>query len=249
MTNNNILFFIPSPRDIDIVRQRIEEIIYPRYDVLWVKYFNELDAYKIGRKIFLGLCDIYNYDYFCIIPDDLVLNQKSFDLLIDELNKRYRYEVLSGICNVSNHNWDMWNSATAVFSPMPTRDPLYYNWINFDDVSPPEVKRVIFAGFPVTFISKGVMKSINFLKRNPKNSLDLELARHLEEWSIPQYVHFGARFLHLGGPPNPYEFMALAEQRLPEAQEFFVGVKPPEIKLHSALLTNILVDCIHDHNE
>jgi len=90
----NALIFIPAPREIDQVTQKIKEILYQDYNVLWIKYTPELEAYRKARAFFLKCTK--KYEYFCIVPNDLILNKENFDILVTELQNKH-YDVLSGI--------------------------------------------------------------------------------------------------------------------------------------------------------
>lgn len=220
----NCLFFIPSPRDLDIVSQQVKELLYPDYDVLWIKYAPELEAYKKAREFFLAAPK--KYEYFCIVPDDLILNKDSFDILINELSSK-KYDVLSGICNVSCQNHQYLDMAAAALTEMPT--PTRVKWVTFPESEKFDtpIKKVIFAGFPVTFIHRDIMEKVDFTRNNPVNSLDLELAHALEEEGIDQYVHFGAKFLHLKGA-NPLEFLfTLDDMIIDEETEKNTGKRIP----------------------
>lgn len=249
----NILFFIPSPRDLDIVTQKVKELLYPDYDVLWIKYAPELEAYKKAREFFLAAPK--KYEYFCIVPDDLILNPEGLDLLLIELATK-KYDVLSGICNVSCQNHQYLDMGAATLTEMPTATRV--KWVTFpeSDKFDPPIKKVIFAGFPVTFIHRKIMEKIDFTRNNPVNSLDLELAIALEEAGIDQFVHFGAKFLHLKGA-NPLEFLftlddmiideeasksgrrvavppRIRRDTLPNAELILVGSKKKKAIFHSA---------------
>ena len=252
----NTLVFIPSPRDIDQVILKIKEILYQDYDVLWIKYTPELEAYRKAQEFFLKAPK--KYEYFCIVPDDLILNKESFDILVTELNNKH-YDVLSGICNVSCQNHQYLDMGAATLTEMPTATRI--KWVTFpeSDKFDNPIKKVIFAGFPVTFIHRDVMEKIDFSRNNPINSLDLELAYALEEEGIDQYVHFGAKFLHLkgvnpleylftiddmmveddgvGGPNKKKQQQLPAPQRrdtLPNAEVILVGQKKKKAIFHSA---------------
>lgn len=216
--------FIPSPRDIDIVSQKVKEILYPDYDVLWIKYAPELEAYRKAREFFLKAPK--HYEYFCIVPDDLILNPESFDMLLKEVETN-NYKVLSGICNVSCQNHQYLDMAAATLTEMPTATRI--KWVTFPEAEKFDkpIKKVIFAGFPVTFIHRSVMEKIDFTRNNPINSLDLELAYALEEEGIDQYVHFGAKFLHLKGA-NPLEFLFTLDDMIIDESESVDGKRIPK---------------------
>jgi hypothetical protein len=224
----NCLFFVPSPRDIDIVSQKIKEILYPDYDVLWIKYAPELEAYRKAREFFLK--SPKKYEYFCIVPDDLILNPESFDMLLKEVSTN-NYKVLSGICNVSCQNHQYLDMAAATLTEMPTATRI--KWVTFPEAEKFDkpIKKVIFAGFPVTFIHRSVMEKIDFTRNNPINSLDLELAYALEEEGIDQYCHFGAKFLHLKGA-NPLEFLFTLDDMIIDDEIVEGGKRIPKKPVH-----------------
>jgi hypothetical protein len=254
LTRLNCLCFIPSPREIDLTTQKIKEILYPDFDVLWMKYTPELEAYSKAREFFLRAPK--KYEYFCIVPDDLVLNKESFDKLVKTLEEK-KYDVLSGICNVSCQNHQYLDMGAACITEMPTQTRVKWVDLRETDKYDPPIRKVIFAGFPVTFIHRDVMERVDFTRNNPENSIDMELAYVLEEEGIDQYVHFGAKFLHLKGV-NPLEFLftlddmimaddtpenavvrrktppTLRRDTLPSAEKILVGLKKKKAIFHTA---------------
>jgi hypothetical protein len=234
MTLPNCLFFIPSPRDITQFFDTVKQILYKDYDVLTIKYATELEAYQKARKFFLTSSK--KYEWFAILPDDLILNQESFDLLLENIDSE-KYKVLSGICNVSCSNYDLLGKGAATLDEMPSRTGVKWIPLHESDKFKPQIRKVIFAGFPLTFIHRSVLEQIDFKRDDPDYSLDLEFAESLVEAHIDQYVHFGAKFLHLRGI-NPFEFVSITgarrDQMLPDSSTMYVNVKKKKAIFHAA---------------
>ncbi len=206
----NPLIVIPSPRDIDIVEKNINDIVVEgnnslnkKYDVLWIKYYPALEAYNLGAKYFLEHSE--QYSHLVMIPDDIVLNVESFDKLVLEL-QNHDYDVLSGVCNMSMLNEREKNQANVTFKQLP--DPSLYRiaqimkmFVTFDELGSNLIpQKVLFAGLPVTFISRKVMEKMQYrftqLERY-KCCRDLMFNKWLKENGIDHYVISSARFLHL----------------------------------------------------
>lgn len=213
-----ILFFIPSPREIPEVRKPIKEILYNRFDVIWFKYYDEVEAYRLARSYFLN--DSKQYDYLCIIPDDLVINRKGIDLLLNELENPSidlfdygeRYPVLSGICNQGFVNINEYNRMLVsglVISP--TGDPkdktiLYPNFTPRKELMkyPNDIMQFLYVGFSCEFIHRNVIKGVPFREKDEEGGrratgIDVYFSRDLEDLGIPQYIHRQAQFIHLRG--------------------------------------------------
>lgn len=194
---------IPSPRNIPEFRQKIEEIFYKKIDVLWIKYFPEIEAYRRIRNYFLN--SPKKYDYLLLIPDDLILNQEGFDLLLQELDSPSldmtvydnRYPVLSGICNFSNVNPVMKNTVAASIHSVTGK-----HLLTFDQLA--EIKdnviRVSYTGFMCELIHRSVVEEIEFQSGQDLNlGIDMMFSNACVKRFIPQFILKTARFTHLKG--------------------------------------------------
>jgi hypothetical protein len=212
LKKNKYLFFIPSPRSIPEVKQPIVDILYGKHDVIWMKYFEELDAYRFARDFFLK--SEKDYTYFCIIPDDLVINQKGIDILFNELNNPSLelakfdgvYPVLAGVCNLS-YTTDLELSKIAAAQAI-IPDPSYQNaallwdsFIKFKDLDGfmYDIIRCLFIGFSCEFIHRSIIEKFEFRRPDHTGGLDTFLSYDLKTNKIPQFIHKKARFLHLKG--------------------------------------------------
>lgn len=83
------LIFIPSPRNLPKFNECISKV--KKYDKLWVKYWEQTQAYMIARNWFLN---DEEYTHLVIFPDDMIGFEHQIDLLL-----KYRLPVVSGWCN------------------------------------------------------------------------------------------------------------------------------------------------------
>lgn len=225
MNKFNPLVVILSPRDIDLVREQIEKTLYGKYDVLWVKYYPAPKSYNIGVKYFLDS----DYTHFVMVPDDVVLNEKSWDLLVKNAPN---HNVISGVCNQTCANHTKINQTNICFDEMP--DPSVISleqieklWVTFDKLGTSEKPRkVIFAGFPVTFIKREIVKKLGtFTGDKLGQNIDVAFSEFLLQNSIDQFIIPAAQFLHLKHHPDP---------KL-SSRNFFVGKKSPKVDLISSI--------------
>ena len=197
----NPLICLPSPRDIPVVKEALDEI--KDYDKLWMKYFyDELKAYELMRNYFL---EHKEYTHLAIMPDDLFLDPESFYKLIEDLKKR-DYPVLSGIANFNCDKFETYDIDLAIdYNHSNGREHLMANEIPNREYyakagTNKGIKKVAFAGFPLTFIRRDVVEKIPFrsLGRGIDTSFCVDCLRN----RVDQYVDFDARSLHLKGIEN-----------------------------------------------
>ena len=208
------LFAIMSPRNIPEVRQPIVDLLYGKHDCIWFKYYPELEAYNKAREFFLN--SPKNYDYFVILPDDMIINDK-INLLMDELeNPRIPlegyggiYPSLAGVTNISYINLSerakISASGVVINHPgFPDRPSiLYREYIPEEDLKKlPDIVQCLFVGFSCQFIARPLLKHIQFRYDNesrPTQGVDYFFAKDLERLDIPQYIHTRCFFTHLRG--------------------------------------------------
>ena len=229
--SNKILFFVPSPRDIPEVRQPIVDILYPDHDVIWFKYFQELDAYQKARKYFLE--SDQNYDYLCIIPDDLAINQEGIDLLLNELENPSldlsehgnRYPVLAGICNMSYINTEQMNQVAASMSSTLAAYLLSFSTL---EKMPDKIIKCAWIGFSCEFIHRSVLEKIEF-RSHSALGMDNVFSDSLVKKKIPQYILKTARFVHYKGLSVQYRSSLSVNPDV-----IYTGVYKPFVILHKA---------------
>lgn len=202
---NKFLFFVPSPRDIPEVKQPIVDLLYQKHDVLWLKYYPELEAYQAARTYFLNSPE--KYDYFCILPDDMAINKDGLHQLFKEIENPSidlspypfgdgkNYPVLSGICNFSYLSPEQMERTVCSISSVTSQYLLDFK--DLDEMTDRVIK-VAFVGFSCTFIHRSVLQKINF-ERIPDLGLDSSLADALIKRKIPQFMLKTARFVHYKG--------------------------------------------------
>lgn len=160
-----------------------------------------------------------------------MLNKKSLDVLINEIeNPTLRrepdakddtapwlegdhYNVLSGVCNWGcGTSYDV-NHAPIITDKVPTTVEFMFNFdkatlmdIAKRYVSSPygKIIRVMFAGFPLTFIHRDVFESVDLHANDKGVCTDLVFSSDLERKNIKQYVHLDALFLHIREIDHPF---------------------------------------------
>lgn len=227
----NPLVVILSARDISLVREQIEKTLYGKYNVLWVKYYPAPQSYNIGIKYFL---DSDHYTHLVMVPDDVVLNQKSWDLLIKTAPN---HDVISGVCNQTCANQTKINQTNICFDEMPdpsmiSLDYIEKLWVTFDKLgNSEEPLKVIFAGFPVTFIKREIVKKMGtFTGDKLGQNIDVAFSKFLLENGIDQFIIPAANFLHLKHHPDP---------KL-SSTNFFVGKKSPKVDMISSITEQVI---------
>lgn len=206
-----LLFFIPSPRNIPEVKEPIVKLLYKKHDVIWMKYYREIDAYTKARQFFLNSAE--NYDYLVILPDDLVINEEGLDNILEELENpsinTKQYDVLSGICNLSFVNRQQAECIAAMGATIPTKDnmtsiDIWDHMIKYKDLDmrPENIIECKFIGFSLYFIHKNVVKNIPFRNDNadqPNEGIDSFFCQDLHSYGYKQYIDKRSSFVHLKG--------------------------------------------------
>ena len=221
---------IPSPRDIQLFKNIVMEVLYPRFDVLWLKYYPEIEAYQKARRFFLN--SKQKYTHFVILPDDLIVNREGIDILINEIENSGRfYPVLSGICNYSciPHQSTRTVSAKMVIpdSINGKKSSISFidQFITFQELDflNDDVFQVLFNGFSCEFIHRHVLENVDFrTEKVQRGGIDTYFSFDLESLGISQYIHKKARFLHLKGFMNSEI----------NTERIYTGEKPPTTIFH-----------------
>ena len=156
-----VLIFIPAPRLIPEVVNAIKEL---PDDKLWMKYFQQTEAYTRARDFFLSR----NYTHLCILPDDLIVTPKDYDNLITDLMQR-DFPVVSGACNVDTGDYkDCLNvSIDDLINPNSPPADHFKKWVNLrydymGYLKSAPLQRVMYSGFPLMFIRRDVVEKIPF---------------------------------------------------------------------------------------
>lgn len=172
----NLLILNPSPRKIKIFEAKLE-ILNQKYDILRIKNnFNETDAYNTGRQWFLSHPE---YTHLAILPDDLLLDLKHVDKLVEDL-ELYDYDVLSGISNFALSTPKFFNNMTAIEHKKyeavdEIRRTGRYNYFrdimsraDYDKIKedmknrPNRIIRVAMSMFPFTIIKRHIIEKFEF---------------------------------------------------------------------------------------
>ena len=202
----NPLLFSPSPREITRVYEALKNT---GYDRLYSKYFPEEPAYNLGLDFFLAKEE---YTHFVICPDDLVVGKKHIDALIADLVEN-DYPILAGVCNVNKTDKkDLLNITLNL--PHPTRNNpkrniigwRYMAWVSADyDYGDEPIQSFPFSGFAAQFISREIMKKIQFADDGKFNqesdvyrsSLDVMFSNAMALIKVPQRVDLRVKMEHL----------------------------------------------------
>lgn len=170
------LLIIPSPRDIPLVKEHIDNI--KGIDKLWVKYYSpEIEAYSKIRYLLLEDFNYKDYTHIIISPDDLLITQRDIDTLLSDLMVIGTDEtVITGYCNVDTTAQS--GSANITINRVsPNRWNRNYNWLSLNflrsgkysfqkDPTYPFVK-VGFAGFALFCIPRNIFTKIRFKNDSP----------------------------------------------------------------------------------
>lgn len=194
----NLLLGVASPRDIPEV---LNEHLFLPCAIYMVKYKAEWDAYFEIRKFFL---DHKEYTHLAIVADDVVVKPNDIKKLVEDLVQN-DYEVLTGMMNVFQDNWETVNITPADNIPEPEWKIREYKWYKREDVVDTGIIQVGFSGFPVTVIRRSVVEQIPFDSDGAYNggtvsssgSLDVMFCKSCAEKGIKIYVDTSVVFLHL----------------------------------------------------
>lgn len=208
MTEIRPLLVCPSPRDIREVYEALKET---GHDRLYAKYYPEKTAYNLLRDWFL---DHEEYTHLVICPDDLIIKKEHIDKLLDILENKHDYPVLSGCCNVDQgENKDFLNLTYNLPHPkrtVPEKNVVgwrYYHWIHKDTKFPSDLIQVPFSGFAAMFIRRDVVKRYKFTDDAAQNgtpslitgAIDVMFANVCAIEGITQTVDHTVRMEHLKG--------------------------------------------------
>jgi hypothetical protein len=152
----NILIAIPSPRDIGLFKEHTDKL---KPDRLWIKYHEPYDAYMFMMDYYLQHPE---YDYLCILPDDLLVTQKDVDILSEDI-RDLMCPVISGYCNMDARRTDLTNICVdKVVDPERTR--ARHDWLPTDSplLQGKKPFRVKFSGFPLMMIRNDILNKIPF---------------------------------------------------------------------------------------
>ncbi len=173
-----LLIFNPSPRLIPVFESKVK-LLNSKYDIYRVRFnWNEQDAYEQGRQFFLSHPE---YTHMAILPDDLLVDTHHVDKLVSDLEENPNIEVLSGLCNFSMINKKFYNTLAVIpydriQAYVTFRTLAKYNYeslLNRDDYTeqPKGVRRVLFAAFSFTIISRRILEMFGFRPIKPSGQI------------------------------------------------------------------------------
>ncbi len=213
----NLLIINPSPRKIKLFEAKLS-ILNTKYDILREKNnFNEVEAYNNCRDYFLSHPE---YTHMAILPDDLLVDLKHVDKLVEDLEK-YDYDVLSGISNFSMESRNFFNHMTCIdylnygavdqlaqtarfdyFTQVMTREK--YTKIKEDMANKPNrIIRVALSNFPLTIAKRHVIEKIEF--GGSLMGVDTVFFQSCINKGIATYADLDVEMLHIKGIEDNHE--------------------------------------------
>ncbi len=213
----NLLIINPSPRKIKLFEAKLS-ILNTKYDILREKNnFNEVEAYNNCRDYFLSHPE---YTHMAILPDDLLVDLKHVDKLVEDLEK-YDYDVLSGISNFSMESRNFFNHMTCIdymnygavdqlaatarfdyFTQVMTRER--YTKIKEEMANKPNrIIRVALSNFPLTIAKRHVIEKIEF--GGSLMGVDTVFFQSCINKGIATYADLDVEMLHIKGIEDNHE--------------------------------------------
>lgn len=202
----NPLIFIPSPRDLPVFLEATAKI---NCDKLWLKYYNQEDAYRMARDWFLPN---KQYTHLVILPDDLIITQENFDILSKGAEI---FDTISGWCRNTIRFTEFWKGdpeteeqADSSFSTssLPPDPPYTGTYEGYHFTSLKTVQELIdfgvtyigvkFSGFPLQFMSRKIVEQIPF-RTSLGCCVDSCLALDLDKLGFKQFVDVRVRTTHI----------------------------------------------------
>jgi hypothetical protein len=239
----NLLIASPSPRKIKLFEAKLK-ILNTKYDILLEKYnFNEVEAYNNCRDYFLSHPE---YTHMAILPDDLLVDLKHVDKLVEDLEK-YDYDVLSGISNFSMDSKNFFNHMTCIdymnygavdqlaktarfdyFKQIMSRDR--YNELKKELANKPNrIIRVCLSNFPFTIAKRHVIEKIEF--GMSLMGVDTVFFQSCINKGIPTYADLDVEMLHIKGIEENHEMQGsilMAFDMSVTTKIHFIASNPPK---------------------
>lgn len=205
------LIFIPSPRDLP---EFIEATTKIKYDKLWSKYYNEDDAYRLGRYWF---SEHPEYTHFVVLPDDLIVTNDDIEQL---MNDAALCDVVSGWCRNTIRKNLYWkgekekegdaDSCISIKS-LPPNPPFRGIYEQYHFMSVKEIEDALnhgltmvsvkYAGFPPTIIARKMIMKIPF-RTSQGCCTDSCFSLDLNEHKITQYCDLRVKTWHFDDTYN-----------------------------------------------
>jgi hypothetical protein len=199
------LIFVPSPRDLPEFNEATAKL---KYDKIWLKYYNEDDAYRLGSFWFLQHPE---YTHFIILPDDLIVTPDDIEQLMKDTEE---HDVISGWCRNTirlNRYWkgekekeDDADSCISIecLPPNPPFRGIYeqFHFMSIKDIESYKkqgitITFVKYAGFPPTVIARKVIEKVKF-RTSQGCCVDSCFSLDLYTHKITQYCDLRVRTKH-----------------------------------------------------
>lgn len=239
----NLLIVNPSPRKIKLFEAKLA-VLNTKYDILREKYnFNEVEAYNNCRDYFLSH---HEYTHMAILPDDLLVDLKHVDKLVEDLEK-YDYDVLSGISNFAMSSKNFFNRMTCIdytnygavdqlaktarfdyFKQVMTRED--YKKLKEELANKPNrIIRVALSNFPLTIAKRSVIEKIEF--GMSLMGVDTVFFQSCINKGIATYADLDVEMLHIKGIEENHEMQGsilMAFDMSVTTKIHFIASNPPK---------------------
>ena len=183
------LIFIPSARDL---REFYDATNKLPYDKLWVKYYPQYEAYAVARWTFLN--NPNNYTHLVILPDDLIVEQKQIEKLLEHPD-----DIMSGWCMFGiKKTPDERKTLDSNISEYCPDEPAYsltydkFKWLSIEAIenyikTGKTIIPIVFCGFAPTIIPK---KYVDFLPFRGSQGccIDTCISQDLKQSGIIHYA-------------------------------------------------------------
>ena len=214
----------------------LNELQYIPCDKLYVKYYAYPNPHRIIREYFLSHPE---YTHLCIVPPDLIVTEKNYWDMYQNVVDYPFISVISGVCNVDLMDEKDYWACTKVLPGL--QEPRVYDWYHKDCGLKGHIFTVPHSGFVFPWISRHVIERLTLNGERPgydgtfldgsKDGFASDLLFSHSLWNnhVPQYVDSNVEMKHLR-----YE------------GEMMVGVKDPHCLLYkgrTAMYLNVTDEC------
>lgn len=241
------LLCILNPREMEKPVEAFKQL--RDIDKLYAKNMLQLEAYNRLRNYFL---EHEEYTHLWLISDDAEVKQENIDKLRKAVESHSDMEVLCGVCNVDmEENKDKLAITRTEVHPVWARRG--YDCVSVNEKKN-EIIQVEWQGFPLTSISRRVIKEVPFRNDSSVNrnkfgqSYDVMFSWDCKQKGIKQYADLGNFFWHLKGQEGYKEFgvgkrtaKLFLERYQPEIQRNKIDVLYQRYASDFALVASIMV--------
>jgi hypothetical protein len=195
-----VLLVILKFRELPQFREAVKDL---KIDKLWIKWYGQItkpDAYSVARDEFLKRTE---YTHFLLLTDDVIVQQKDIDQLIEDAKRAPNWRVISGWFNndLSDHRDDSNISLSLPHDPPSDGSYEAYEfktiqWIEENLRFGKECIPVWHQGTALTLFTRDVIEDVPFRSSNGC-CIDACLSLDLAAKDIRQFVDLRIRLIHL----------------------------------------------------